>query len=189
MFVHSYEGVIGVDAQTGQQNWHLDPFGRSPQRALASPVVAGELVIAGSGAVGGDRQIVAIEIQQTGGKASATEAYRLVRQSPHVPTPLAVGDRLYLWNDGGIATCCDANSGEVIWQKRVGGNYFSSPIAIGDRIFCIDTSGEVVVIAAGEEFQVIARNPMGESSRASLATSDGLLLIRTDSKLFAIGAP
>ncbi len=183
VFVHCYEGVMGVDAETGKQLWHIDPFGRESQRALASPVIAGEWVIAGSGAVGGDRQIVAVSVN--GDKAS--EAFRLVRQSPHVPTPLVIGDRLYLWNDGGIVTCCNASDGDVIWQKRVGGNYFSSPIAVGNRIFSIDTSGEVVVIAAADDFEVVARNAMGEGSRATMAVSDDTLFVRTYSKLFAIG--
>ncbi|MDE0866340.1 MAG: PQQ-binding-like beta-propeller repeat protein [Rubripirellula sp.] len=186
VFVHCYEGVSGVDLQTGTQNWHVDPFGRESQRALASPVVHGDLVIAGSGAVGGDRQIVAIEVAESAQGAMASEVYRIIRQSPHVPSPLIVGDRMYLWNDGGICTCCELTSGDVVWQKRVGGSYFSSPIAIGDRIFSIDTTGEVVVIAADDSFEILARNPMGQGSRASLAVAKDTLLIRTDGKLFAI---
>lgn len=186
VFVHCYEGIIGVDLESGRQNWHTDPFGRESQRALASPVVSGNLIVAGSGAVGGDRQIVVIRVDESGPKPQVEEAYRQIRQSPHVPSPLIVGDRLYLWNDGGIATCCDLSSGDVIWQKRIGGTYFSSPISVGDRIFSIDTTGEVVVIAANDTFQVIARNPMGESSRASLAAADDKLFVRTESKVFAI---
>jgi outer membrane protein assembly factor BamB len=186
VFVHCYEGVIGVDPESGKQTWHIDPFGRESQRALASPIIAGNLVIAGSGAVGGDRQIVAVAIEGDGDKAKAREVYRLVRQSPHVPTPLAIGDRLYLWNDGGIATCCELQTGDVVWQKRVGGSYFASPIAIGNRIFSIDTAGEVVVLAAEDTFRMIARNPMGEGSRATLACSGNVLYVRTDSKVFAI---
>jgi len=186
VFAHCYEGVIGVDVQSGTQRWHVDPFGRASQRALVSPIIANDLVIAGSGAAGGERHIVAIAVEDDGSQAKAEVAYHKTRQSPHVPTPLALGDRLYFWNDGGIATCLETRTGKVIWQKRVGGNFFASPIAIGDRLFSIDTTGDVVVIAADDDFQVIARNPMGESSRATLATSDDVLYVRTESKLFAI---
>ena len=130
--------------------------------------------------------MVAIRIDESGAETEATEAYRVVRSSPHVPSPLALDGRLYLWNDGGIVTCCDIDSGDVIWRKRVGGTYFSSPIAIGDRIFSIDVTGEVVVIAAGDDFEVLGRTPMGESTRASLAAADGTLYVRTESKVFAI---
>ena len=87
VFVHCYEGVIGVDAETGRENWHLDPFGRASQRALASPVAVGNLVIVGSGAVGGERQVVAIRVK--GG--SATEAYREGKASS--ACSIAVGGR------------------------------------------------------------------------------------------------
>lgn len=185
VFVHCYEGVIGVDLETGQQNWKIDPFGRESQRALASPVVSGKLVVAGSGAIAGDRQVVVIEVEE-GDATQASEVYRVVRQAPHVPTPLILKNRMYLWNDGGICTCCELSTGRVVWQKRVGGTYFSSPIAVGDRLFSIDTSGEVVVLAAEDSFRVIARNPMGQGSRATLAVAGKTLLIRTDGKLFAI---
>ena len=75
----------------------------------------------------------------------------------------------------------------MIWQKRVGGTYFASPIAIEDRIFSMDTAGEVVVIAADDEFKVLARNSMDEGSCASMAVSDEGLFVRTQSKVFAIG--
>lgn len=52
IFSHCYEGITGVDLATGKQNWHVDPFGRDDQRALVSPIIAGDLVIAGSGAAG-----------------------------------------------------------------------------------------------------------------------------------------
>ncbi len=185
VFVHCFEGVTGIDLETGQLNWMVDPFGRESQRALASPVVSGDLVIAGSGAIAGDRQVVAIGLGKDADE-SAAELYRVVRQAPHVPTPLILGNRVYLWNDGGICTCCDLRTGDVVWQKRVGGSYFSSPIAIGDRIFSIDTTGEVVVLAAGDTFRVIARNPMGQGSRATLAVAGKKLLIRTEGKLFAV---
>ncbi|MCA9068210.1 MAG: PQQ-binding-like beta-propeller repeat protein, partial [Planctomycetaceae bacterium] len=43
IFTHCFEGVIGVDPQTGKQKWMVDPFGRFPQRAVVSPFVAGDL--------------------------------------------------------------------------------------------------------------------------------------------------
>ena len=187
VFVHCYEGVTGVDPRTGRQTWHIAPFGTESQRALVSPILAGNFVIAGSGAAAGERQIVAIAIIENASGAEAREAYRLLRQSPHVPTPLAIGDRLYFWNDGGIATSYDAKTGRRIWQQRVGGNYFSSPIAVGDRIFSISTEGDVVVIAAADQFEVLARNPVGQTSRATMAVSENVLYIRTDAGLIAVG--
>lgn len=187
IFTHCYEGIVGVDPKTGHQNWHIDVFGRASQRALASPVIAGNLIVASSGGVGGDRQVVVVNPQRDGDEVKVKEAYRIVRQAPHVPTPLVYGDWMFLWSDAGIATCVDRASGKVIWQKRVGGNYFSSPICINGNIYCVDVDGNVVVIAAAAEYELLSRNPLGHPSRATPAVSHGSLLIRTESQLFCLG--
>ncbi len=185
VFVHCYEGIVGVAAKTGKLRWHVDVFGRESQRALASPIVYGDLVIAGSGGVGGERKIVAVEVAE--GAGAATEKYRVTRQAPHVPTPLIVGDGLYLWSDSGIVTRCDAATGKVAWQKRIGGNFFASPICVGKAIYNVSTDGEVVVIAAADQFDVLGKQMLEEGTRASLASAGNRLYLRTESRLFALG--
>ena len=189
VFSHCYEGIIGVDPKTGQQTWHIDVFGRASQRALGSPVLTDDLVIATSGGVGGERQLVAVKPAGSGTNAEAGEAYRTNRQAPHVPTPLVYGDWLFMWSDQGIASCLDKSTGKVIWQKRVGGNYFSSPICIDGKLYCIDLDGNVVVIAASDQYKLLAKNSLGEPSKATPAVSGGRLYLRTESRLHSIGGP
>ena len=185
IFSHCFEGIIGVDPNSGKQNWHIDVFGRSSQRALGSPIIAGDLVIATSGAANGDRQLVAVRPGTAA--ADITEAYRATRGTPHVPTPLVYKDWLFLWSDQGIATCLDKGTGKVLWQKRVGGNYFSSPICIDGKIYCVDRDGKVVVIAASNRYELVAKNDLLDPSKATPAVSDGRMYIRTEAKLFSIG--
>jgi outer membrane protein assembly factor BamB len=187
IFSHCYEGIIGVDPKTGHQNWHIDVFGRASQRALGSPVIAGDFVVASSGGVGGERQVVAVKPQRSGEKVLVEEAYRVVRQAPHVPTPLVYRDWMFLWSDAGIATCIDHKTGKVIWRKRIGGNFYSSPICIDGKIYCVDLDGEVIVIAASDKYELLARNSLGAPSRSTPAVSNGALIIRAESQLISIG--
>ena len=187
IFSHCYEGIIGVAPKTGRQNWHIDVFGRASQRALGSPIIAGNLVVASSGGVGGERQVVVVSPQLFGEKVQAKEAYRVVRQAPHVPTPLVYQDWMFLWSDTGIATCLERDSGKVVWQKRIGGNYYSSPICIDGKLYCVDLDGEVVVIAASDNYELLARNSLGHPSRATPAVCNGALIIRTESQVISIG--
>ena len=76
-------------------------------------------MLAGSGAIAGDRA-VAIKIGQKV-NAEAAEVYRVVRQAP-MYQHLILNGRVYLWNDGGIRTCCQLDDGEVIGRTRL--NYF-----------------------------------------------------------------
>lgn len=188
VFTHCFEGITGHDLATGVEVWKADVFGRTSQRALGSPVLADQLVIATSGAVGGDRQLVAVQPAGRSDTAeTAGEVYRTTRQTPHVPTPLVVGDRLFLVSDQGIASCLDARAGDTIWKHRLGGNFFGSPICAGEAIYCIDVDGQVVVFAAADRYQLLSKIDLGEGSKSTPAVSDHVLYLRTESKLFSVG--
>lgn len=104
-----------------------------------------------------------------------------------VPTPLVKDGRLFLWTDSGIVTCLKAASGEVIWSERVGGSFFGSPAWVSGRLYCIAKNGDVVVLAAADKFDLLARVPLGESSYATPAVAGGVLYLRTRSQLFSLG--
>ena len=187
VFSHCFEGIIGVDPHSGTRNWHIDVFGTHSQRAVGSPIVWSDLILANSGARTGEKRSVAI---RPGGRSNeVSKVYEFDRSaSPHVPTLLAYRNRLYLWTDMGILTCADATSGEKIWQARVGGNYFSSPIAADGRILNVQTDGTVMIVAADDEYRMLAKIPLGEASHATPAAGAGKLIFRTQSSLFALSA-
>src|SRR5207249_11067869 len=54
--------------------------------------------------------------------------YTTLFRSPYVPTPVVLGDRLFLISDDGVASCVEASTGRIVWKERVGGTYFSSPV-------------------------------------------------------------
>ncbi len=187
IFSHCFEGVTGVDPKTGQQKWMIDVFGRFPQRAVVSPFVANGLIITGSGARGGERNIVAIRPPKDS-KTKPEESFRASKTgTPHVPTPLAYQDWLFLWGDNGIVSCLELATGKTLWQKRVGGNYFASPICIDGKLYGVDWEGTVVVLKASDQFEELARNELGQPTKASPAVAGGILFVRTESHVFAIG--
>ena len=49
-------------------------------------------------------------------------AWTLKKGAPHTPSPLLVGDELYMVSDSGMASCLDAKTGKVHWQQRLGGS-------------------------------------------------------------------
>lgn len=188
VFSHCFEGITGVEPATGKQLWHVDVFGTHSQRAVGSPVQFGDLVIANSGGVGGEKNAVAVRVSTDGATVAAKEAYRFKNsQAPHVPSPIVHNGRLFLWTDQGIVVCADAETGKKIWQARVGGNYFSSPICVNGLLYNHSVDGEMVVIGTGGTYELIAKNPIGELSHASPAVGDGKLFVRTVSRLIAIG--
>lgn len=116
-------------------------------------------------------------------------AYKIDTQAPYVPTVVARENLLFLMGDAGIASCVNLQTGKLHWRKRIGGNYSGSPVRAADKIYCVNTEGEVVVLAADEEFEELGRVPLGEGSRSTPAISGGRMYFRTFSHLMAIGSP
>ena len=90
-------------------------------------------------------------------------------------------------NDVGVLTAVDAKTGTRIWQERVDGVFSASPVAGGGHIYFVSEGGETVVVKAGREPQVVARNSIGERAVASPAISGGRIFIRSGKELFCIG--
>lgn len=182
IFNSGAHGISGVDPATGRTNWELQVFDK---RSVSSPIVAAGLVFGSCGSGGGGNYVVAVRPGDDGAKPE--EVYRVAKSAPYVPTSVAWEDLVFLWSDQGVATCIDAADGRIRWQKRIGGNFSGSPICVAGRLYCISDDGEVVVLAASPDYQLLARNPLGEASRATPAVAGGRLYLRTVSHLICIG--
>jgi outer membrane protein assembly factor BamB len=97
-----------------------------------------------------------------------------------------VGRELYFVSDGGIASCLDAQTGAVHWIERLDGGFSASPICAEGRIYFQNESGVGFVIKAGTQFELLAKNDLGERSLASYAVADNQLFIRTADHLWAV---
>lgn len=100
---------------------------------------------------------------------------------------VSIDGLVFLWSDKGIVTCLDAATGEEHWRERVGGNFFSSPIIINGKLYNSSDTGEVVVLAASKQYQLLARNSLGEATRATPAIAGGRMYLRTFSHLLSLG--
>jgi len=107
-------------------------------------------------------------------------------QVPANPTPLLIGDRLYMVNDWGKASWLDARRGEDLWRQRLGGRYYASPLHARGRIYNFGVDGESPVLAAGDEFRELARNRLDGEIRATPAVAGDALVVRTDRHLYRI---
>ncbi len=177
-------GMTGVDLRTGKVRWEVrDLF---PERIVGSPILAGDLAIAGYGRGVHGTEYVAVRCGKNGGNEESSVAYRLKQSVPMVPTPIAANGCVFFWADTGVVTCVDATTGEVHWRDRVGGEFYGSPICVGDRLYAIAKNGDAVVIAAGPSYQLLGRVPLGQDSYATPSVAGGVLYLRTHSQLFAL---
>jgi outer membrane protein assembly factor BamB len=185
IFNSKAHGISSIDPATGKVNWEIG--GLLDKRSCSSSLFADGLFIASCGSGGGGNYLVAAYPGDIGTSNAGQLAYQIKEAAPYVPTPIAVGKLLFLWSDKGIVSCVKAASGETLWHNRVGGNFFGSPICVGDRLYNIADDGSVVVIAASDSFNLLAKIPLGEQSHSTPAVADGTMYLRTVSHLYSIG--
>jgi outer membrane protein assembly factor BamB len=177
-------GIAGLDARSGEALWEAPVFDK---RVVASPILAGGWIISTCGSGGGGNYAAAVKPGGKGADGGSEMAYKLDKSMSYVPTPIARGELVFFWSDLGVATCAEAATGKIVWQKRVQGAYSGSPVCVRDRIYCMTDDGEAVVIAASRDFQVLARNPLGEGSRSTPAVAGNRMYLRTFTHLIAVG--
>jgi outer membrane protein assembly factor BamB len=115
-------------------------------------------------------------------------AWTLTRGAPFTPSPILVGDELYVVNDTGILTTVDARTGAIHYQQRLGGNYSASPVFADGRIYFQSEEGVTTVIPPGKQFGRLATNRLDGATLASMAIAGGAIFIRSDSHLYRIQA-
>lgn len=182
------QGIYGLDPQTGQPLWDYEQA--FDKRSVSSPLIAGDLILGSCGSGGGGNFVTAIK--PGGGAAEHAKAelvYQMKKSAPYVPTGIALGNRVWLWSDGGMLTCLEAPTGQIRYQERVGGNFFGSPVWIDGRLFCVSTSGELVIAEARDTFKVLHRYNLNELCHTTPAVALGRLFIRTESHLWSFGGP
>ena len=75
---------------------------------------------------------------------------------PYHPTPLIVGDNLYMLFDRGFMMCFDAKTGKQIFDKQrlpKGNAFTSSPWSYADKLFCLNEDGVTFVVQTGPKFK------------------------------------
>lgn len=123
------------------------------------------------------------------GKSGPEIAWRFGRQAPSIPSPLLVGDEVYIVSDKGIATCLDAHQGSVRWTERLAGNYAASPLFADGKIYFCNRDGLTTVLEPGTQYRPLGNGQLPGQILASPAAVGTALYIRTDQGLYRIEAP
>ena len=107
-------------------------------------------------------------------------------------TPIVYGEYLYACGDNGVLNCYEARTGKAVYRQRLGNGttgFTASAIAADGKLYFTSENGDIYVVQSGPEFKLLATNAMDETCMATPAISDGLLIVRTESHVYAIGPP
>lgn len=185
LVTNSGKFIRGSDPRTGRELWRLSD--RATQVKVPTPIAAGDAIVVTGGYPSAGRPIYAIRPTLTGEVTEAAAlAWKTERGSPYTPTPLAYEGILYVCTDNGILSGYDVRNGERIYQQRVSAaaaGFSASPVAAAGRIYLASEDGDVFVVRAGRQFELLATNKLGEVTMATPAVAGPMLIVRTRTHL------
>ena len=185
--------IRGYDPASGKELWRL---GGSSKITAPTPVASGDLIIVASGrrpeapifairaGAGGDITL------PSGESSSRSVAWSKQQRGSYMPTPVIYGGYVYVLNNDGVFACYALADGKELYRERIpdaGSGFSASPVASDGKIYLSNEDGDIIVVKAGPTFEVLARNDMAEPVMATPAISGGMLIIRSQHSVWAIG--
>jgi Raf kinase inhibitor-like YbhB/YbcL family protein len=192
LITHATKFIRAYDPMTGKELWRLS--GNS-EVTTPTPFVAHNLIFI----TNGYRVIQPIYAIRPGGSGDITLkegqessdfiAWSKKRGGPYMSTPVVYGEHLYVCSMQGIIACYNSKTGERLYQQRLGegGAYSASPVAADGKVYFTSEDGDIFVVKAGSKYELLATNPIGEVCMASPAISGGMIFVRAEHHVFAIG--
>lgn len=173
----------------GKELWRLGGMSAMP---IPSPFAHGGLLYLNGGT---SKPVAAIRpgasgdlTTPDGAKLNEFVAWLQPKAGTYLPTELAYEGGLYVLAHNGILTRFDAKTGAQTYKARIGegGEFTSSPWAYNGSVFCMNEEGRTFVIRAGDKFELLGSNDLGEMPLATPALVGDRLILRTEKHLYSI---
>jgi outer membrane protein assembly factor BamB len=183
--------VTEHDALNGAELWRVG--GMNPEqdrffRSIASPAIAGEMIIA---PYARGQTITAIRRGGQGDVTSSHVAWTKQRMGADVPTPAVHEGRVYFCTDRGQILALDPQSGDVLWTHQLSRSstvYSASPVIAQGMLYATREDGTTFVVnISSNPPQDVGQGTLAETTIASPVLVDGRILIKTFENLYCLG--
>lgn len=191
--VNSSIGMAGHDFVTGKLLWQISESNRFP---IPMPIQNNGVIYTSRGYRSGPFMAIRLGRREDVSNSHPLAEYyamppdvlwRVGTGAPYVSSLVYHDGLIYMVGDVGIVTAINAETGDRVWQQRIGGVFSASPVAADGKIYLLSEGGETIVLAAGRNYRVLARNTLDVRQLASPAVAGGRLFIRSDDVVYAIG--
>jgi outer membrane protein assembly factor BamB len=195
-------GVIySLDAENGDLIWEFDCNPKDAEwilggrgtrnNVLATPVIYDNKVYIG---VGQDPEhgeapghFYAIDATGTG---DVTDTHTLWHRGGEdfyrtMSTAAITDDVLYISSLSGFLHALDPETGEEFWTYDAFAAVWGSPYVVDGKVFLGDEDGDIVVLQAGQEMEVIGEYNLGAAVYCTPVAQDGVLYILTRNRIWA----
>ena len=194
--------VYALDAETGKEIWKFDCNpkdsewqlgGRGTRNAiLATPVFYDNKVFV---AVGQDPEhgegighLWAIDATKTGDVTDSARVWHFGNEAFHrtISTVSIRDGILYAADLSGFVYALDVATGKQHWKYDTFAAIWGSPMYADGKVLIGDEDGDVAVLKAGKEMELLFEVNMGSAVYTTPVLDNGVLYIATRNRLFAI---
>jgi len=183
--------IRGYDPLTGKELWRFAD--NDTEVKMQAPLVAHDLIYVTGGYPPG-RKMYAFRpgavgdiSLKPGEDKNAFLAWTTSKGSPYTPTPIIYGSELYVLADNGVLSAYDAKTGENIYQQRLPTSFSASPVAADGKLYLSSEDGDVFVVKTGRQYELLSRNTMSQPLMSTPALTDGMLILRGNNAIYALG--
>ena len=183
VFISSNGVVEAYDFGSGEKRWERKEV---EGNTVASPSLAGDLVIVGSSAPG---QSMALW-RKMSPEVDERVAWVAEDGSSSFGSPLATREWLYLVNRAGVVSCHDLKDGSKSWNLRLPGSCWASPMQSSGCVYFFTKDGVTIVLRDDGTKEPLAENKLSIEGRVyGVASVDRAFVIRTGSELICVREP
>ncbi len=189
VIANGYRHICGYDFETGKEIWTMSGGGDAP---APTPVIARDYIYLNS-AHGKSSPIFVVSPDAAGDITLAPDSthskyipWSVKRGGAYMQTPLVYGGYLYNLQVNGMLTCYDALTGEIRYKESLKETFSASGIAADGKLYFSSEEGNIYIIKAGPEFNMIAKNQLKDICMATPAISENTLYFRTRHHLIAV---
>ena len=170
------------EANTGKVKYMYKPDWSYEGESVTTPVFNEGIIY-----LANRLNIVALDILKlTDGKSPVLWKTELKGKGPDTPSPVLGYGMIFMISDNGFVKCLNSETGEILWQEKLRGTYFSSPIITGKKVYFSNISGVTTVLECSPHFKKVAENHLPEGIYSTLVPVDGQLFVRSKNTLWCL---
>lgn len=174
------QATMAYDPMTGDEQWVMRLKGYSQS---SRPVADQDMVYVSTGY---DHPIMAA-LRLTGNGEGWEFVWRYGHNVPKMSSPILTEDgNLVFMSEGGIFTSLDAQTGERIHRRRIGGEYSASPILAEGRIYFASRDGRCPVILSSHGYSSVADNRLEATFMASPIVVGRAIILRSTEAIYRV---
>lgn len=175
------DATTSYDPETGDELWRV--YHLRCMNTAVRPLYAHDRVYITTGYT---NSVLALRPDGAGDVTKTHIDWSATRGAPSRPSPLLMGDLMFLVSDAGIATCLDAKTGKQLADQRLTGKFSASPVLADGKMYFCSEEGNVYVVKAERDLPILATNKLAEGFMASPAISGKALFLRSRTHLYRI---